>query len=251
MKEPRDLDLFGEDASADASASDSAAEQSAKAAIVLPEALDPSVSAFAYTLSPPADNPLATEQVATLAAWRELLVAQGLMNLTSSFEMAQAFGCLSVREPESAVAFSTTQPGGDATLSRSQLLRISTYNLERSWVEAEGTEPPGVDLLLHAALYAADPRIRWVFQVRCDAIVAELEALKLPAVADLDPEAPSPAWARLTHLLHQQQSRPLLCHVPGRPASIFACATDARDAGGLLLVYLARALELRYRRQLA
>ena len=173
------------------------------------------------------------------------------MNLTSSFEMAQAFGCLSTREPESAVAFATTQPGGEAALSHAQLLRISTYNLERSWVEAEGLEPPGVDLLLHAALYAADPRLRWVFQVRCDAIVNELEALGLPTVADLDPEAPTPAWARLTQLLHQHQSRPLLCHVPGRAASIFACATDARDAGGLLLVYLARALELGYRRQLA
>ena len=168
---------------------------------------DPSTAAFAYTLSDPEGPQLATGLAATLAAWREMLIQQGLVNLTSSFEMAHAFGSLSVRDPESAIAFTMTQPGGTETIAERQLLRIQSYNLERSWVEAIGFEPPTVDSLLHAAFYAADSRIQWVFQCRSDALTAESEALAIPTVASLgdDPATALPAWAGTMRLLDEQR----------------------------------------------
>ncbi|MEM1435505.1 MAG: hypothetical protein AAGG11_15715 [Pseudomonadota bacterium] len=219
----------------------------------LSTAADPSGAAFAYTLSEPEGPQLAPGLAPTLAAWREMLIQQGLINLTSSFEMAHAYGSLSVRDPDSAIAFTMAPPGGTETFAERQLLRIQGYNLERSWVEATGLEPPSVDTLLHAALYAADSRIQWVFQCRSEALAEELDTLGIPIVGprvDEDPEAPLPAWARTLRLLNENRSRPLVLAIPGRTASIFACGTTARDAGGLLLVYLARALEQRFQRLL-
>lgn len=210
---------------------------------------DPSIAAFAYTLSEPEGPQLAPERAATLAAWREMLIQQGLVNLTSSFEMAHAFGSLSVRDPESAIAFTLTQPGGTETFSERQLLRIQGYNLERSWVEAIGREPPSVDTLLHAAIYAADSRIQWVFQCKSDVLTSELDALGIPVAMPApgeDPASPLPAWARTLRVLNEQRSRPLLVSIPGRTANIFACGATARDTGGVLLIYLARALEQRF-----
>lgn len=221
---------------------------------VIPEARsiwpDPSHAAFAYTLNRPDAALLSPEQAASVAAWREILVAQGMLNQTTSYEQARAFGCLSVRDPSSAVAFTMCLPGGSDVWSETQLLRISSYNLDRCWVEAEGAEPPSVESLLHAAAYAADPRIQWVFQCRSEALATAAESLNIPVTDPAsDPEAaPVPAWQRLQQLLQQNASRPLIACVPGHSASLFACATNARDAGGLLLVYLARALEERHLR---
>ncbi|MEM9741666.1 MAG: hypothetical protein AAF918_03180 [Pseudomonadota bacterium] len=217
---------------------------------VVTEAVDPSIAAFAYTLAEPEGALLGAERIARLGAWREILVAQGLMNLTSSYEMAHAFGCLSTRDPDSARAFVMTQPGGEAVLGSDRLLRVTGYTLERSWIEAMGSEPPRVDALVHAAIYATDSRIQWVFQCRSAAIDDALEHLNLPAVPVLDPTHPRPVWLRAHELLHTNQTRPLVFRTPETQGSVFACAATARDAGVLLLAFQARALEVRYRSHL-
>jgi hypothetical protein len=206
---------------------------------------------FAYDLNPPeagiadAANaaPAADEARANLSAWAQLLGRIGLIDASRSGS------AISYRESSGAPAFAISPPGGqpppDARVARpDRPIRIVGCNLDRCWIDAEGVVAPGPETLWHGALYAACPRINWVIQARCPELWRHAAELGVPQT-DASISAQSPAlMSALAQAVDQNQSRPLVIATNGDEDGVFACGPTARDTGGLLISYLARALAL-------
>ncbi|NIP16376.1 MAG: class II aldolase/adducin family protein [Pseudomonadales bacterium] len=199
---------------------------------------------FAYDLQTP-DGAVTEETLRdTLAAWRTIFRRLGVLGHDPERYGGFGFGNLSVRDPERPDEFVVTasQTSGQGGLRDRDLVRISGCNLERFWVDAVGHKPPSSETLTHAMIYAADPRIRWVFHVHSPEIWEHAEPLAIPCTAQ-EVAYGSPEMVRaVAELLEKHQSRPLLFATFGHVDGVFACGPTARDAGGLLVSYLAKAL---------
>lgn len=199
---------------------------------------------FAYDLKPPDSGILDASLFAQLRAWRQILMQLGLVGQTPARYQGFGYGNLSVRDPERPAEFVITasQTGGVVDLRQDDLTRIVNCNLERFWVDAVGSQPPSSETLTHAAIYAADPRIGWIFHCHSPAIWSRAEDLALPVTA-AEVEYGSPGMVMATaELLAGYHSRPLVFATLGHEDGIFSCGPTARDAGGLVVSYLARAL---------
>lgn len=201
---------------------------------------------FAWDLRAP-DGPVADRELFDqIKAWREVLVRLGMIGQSPERYAGFGFGNLSARDPERPDEFVITasQTGGVADLTQDQLTRITGCNLERFWVDAIGAQPPSSETLTHAMIYAADPRITWVMHGHSPEIWQAAEALALPCTAPAVEYGSPQMGAATGSLLADFQSRPLVFATLGHTDGVFSCGSTARDTGGLLVSYLARALML-------
>ncbi|MEM9623021.1 MAG: class II aldolase/adducin family protein [Pseudomonadota bacterium] len=202
---------------------------------------------FAYELSPPENAAASPQTFAQLSAWRSVLHALQLLGQQPDRYQGYAYGnlsCRSVEENPEQFVITASQTSGHPNLLDEHLVRITHYNLSRFWIEAQGHEPPSSESITHAMIYAADPRISWVFHVHSSEIWQQRDALVLPATpADVAYGSAAMATA-VSELLQTHQSRPLVCATAGHEDGIFALAHNSRDCGGLLVSYLAKARTL-------
>lgn len=199
---------------------------------------------FAYDLKPFTGNVSEEGLFQQIRAWREVLIRLGLVGQNRDRYQGAGFGNLSARDPERPDEFIITasQTGGVRDLTQSELTRVLGCNLERFWVEAEGEQPPSSETLTHAMIYAADPRIEWVFHGHSPEIWQQAETLALPVTpAEVDYGSPEMVQAT-AELLNRHHSRPLVFATLGHQDGVFSCGSASRDAGGLLVSYLAKAL---------
>jgi L-ribulose-5-phosphate 4-epimerase len=223
---------------------------------------------FAYELAEPSSTDLlAPSLVASLSAWRTMLKRLQLLGQVPGRYDGFGYGNLSGRTsiqntakdtaPESiqesiqetiqqeGFVITASQTSGVNTFREEHLVTISGYNLSRFWVDAIGQQPPSSETLTHAMIYAADSRINWVFHVHCPEIWENSEALGIPSTgADVGYGSLDMVRA-VADLLSNTQSRPLVFTTQGHHDGVFALGANARDTGGLLMVYLAKALELK------
>ena len=198
---------------------------------------------FAYTLARPQGPALLPEPFADLSAWRSILRSLDLLGQDPARYDGAGYGNMSLRDDDAFVV-TASQTGADETLTEAMLTRITHCNVERFWVEAEGTQPPSSEALTHGMIYAADPRMRCIFHVHSPELWQQRDALNLPATAaDVGYGSPQMS-AAVSALLDEFQSRPLVFATAGHEDGIFACATNPRDCGGLLVTYLAKARSL-------
>lgn len=199
---------------------------------------------FAYDLKPLDGAVAADDQLAQLNAWRTIFKRLGVVGQLAERYAGLGFGNLSTRDPERPGEFVITasQTGGVEQLARENFVRILRCNLDRFWIDAMGSEPPSSETLTHAMVYAADPRIGWVFHGHCPEIWRRAEALALPCTPDDVRYGSQDMVHAVAGLLATHQSRPLLFATLGHADGVFACGPTARDTGGLLVSYLARAL---------
>ena len=209
---------------------------------------------FAYSLEPGAGAPLNPE----LIAWRELLMRQDLLGQDPLRYDGFSFGNLSARlAPTGSGQDSTDAPAGAGlfVVSASQAAHrdhsdpaawttIDHVNLKRFWVEARGELPPSSETMTHAMIYAAEPNANFVFHAHSPEIWNRADELLLPATsADVPYGSPAMSQA-VIDLLASNMSRPLVFVTKGHTDGVFALGPTARDTGGLLTSYLARALTL-------
>lgn len=201
---------------------------------------------FAYDLIAPEEPAMEAEGFAELAGWRKMLRRLDLLGQDPQRYGGFGFGNLSRRDPDRAdqIAITASQSSGEATLAEDDLVRITGANLGRFWVDAIGHKPPSSETLTHAMVYAADQRLRWVFHVHSPDLWHAAEALNIPATAQDVPYGSAAMVKAVADLLAQNHSRPLVFATLGHEDGIFACGMTARDTGGLLLSYLARAFAL-------
>ncbi|MGI9327756.1 MAG: class II aldolase/adducin family protein [Pseudomonadales bacterium] len=199
---------------------------------------------FAYDLRPPSSPVINAEQLASLNGWREMFRRLGLLGQEQQRYEGLGFGNLSLRcvSGESPFVISASQTSGDALATATDMVRVTGCNLQRFWVDAEGSQPPSSETLTHGMIYSADPRIDWVFHCHSPDLWGQATELGLPCTPqDVGYGTPAMVTA-VAELLATQHSRPLVFATLGHTDGIFACGQTARDTGGLLLVYLARAL---------
>lgn len=204
---------------------------------------------FAYELADRSSTDLlAPSLVASLSAWRTMLKRLQLLGQLPDRYDGFGYGNLSGRNPSTAqeqgFVITASQTSGVTKLLEEHLVTISGYNLSRFWVDAIGQQPPSSETLTHAMIYAADSRINWVFHVHCPEIWENSDALGIPSTgADVGYGSLEMVRA-VADLLSGTQSRPLVFTTKGHHDGVFALGANARDTGGLLMVYLAKALEL-------
>jgi hypothetical protein len=204
---------------------------------------------FAYELQPAEAPPLAAEAFAELSAWRSILHDLDLLGQHPGRYGGFAYGNLSVREPAQGSAslefiITASQTSGETSLISEHLVRITHCNLERFWVDAQGSEPPSSESLTHAMVYAADAKLKCVFHVHSPVLWRHRATLGLPETpADVPYGSPGMISA-VSELMQQYPSRPLTFATAGHEDGIFACGHNLRDCGGLLVSYLAKARTL-------
>ncbi len=204
----------------------------------------PGAIQFAYDLQAPESVVADALLFGQLAAWGTIFARLGFVGQVPGRYGNASFGNLSVRDPDRTTEFVITanQSGAAPELDQEQITRVVGCSLERFWVDAIGVAPPSSETLTHAAIYAADPRIEWVFHIRSAEISEAAGRLAIPAT-DAALTGGTPELARAVHaLLDAYQSRPLVFVVPGQEDAVLACGPTARDTGGLLVSYLARSL---------
>ena len=195
---------------------------------------------FAYDLLPPEGDLLEPQAFAELAAWRDILKRLDLLGHFPNLYGGFAYGNISAKQGDGFV-ITASQTSGAPSLLREDLVRVTHCSLERFWIDAQGEQPPSSESLTHAMIYAADSRINFVFHVHNTAMWQHRAELGLPETAQNVPYG-SPAMVNaVADLLEQQQSRPLVFATAGHEDGIFALANNARDCGGLLVAYLAKA----------
>ena len=201
---------------------------------------------FAYDLKTPAGPVASDDLFGRLQAWRQILMRLDLIGQTPERYQGLGFGNLSARDPDQPEEFVITasQTGGITRLGQEDLTRVIGCNLDRFWVDAQGHQPPSSETLTHAMVYAADPRIEWVFHCHSSELWRNAGTLALPTTArDVNYGSPEMVLA-VAELLGSHHSRPLVFATLGHQDGIFSCGATARDTGGLLVSYLARALEV-------
>lgn len=199
---------------------------------------------FAYDLQPPGGALIADAQFRDLSAWRLLLRRLDLLGQRSDRYDGLGYGNLSARDPELQDEFIITasQSSGEPALTRSGLVRITHCNLERFWVDAEGELPPSSEAMTHAMIYRADRHISWIFHCHSRELWQATEALALPCTPEEVVYGSTDMVKAVAELFARHHSRPLLFTTLGHEDGVFSCGTSARDAGGLLVTYLAKAL---------
>lgn len=181
---------------------------------------------------------IADELMLELSAWRSILHK---LELFGQNNPEDTYGSMSVRLADDRFAISVHQSGGFPELSSEQWTTITSCNLDRSWVDAQGHEPPSSDTLTHAAAYLEDTRIRCLLIARSVDIWQARETLNLPQIP-LEFSTGSAGLARAARgVIDQYQSRPLLILCAASPGTVIACGSNVRDCASLLVHSLAKA----------
>ena len=200
---------------------------------------------FRFTLAAPgAGDALDAARFAQMAAWRTILRQLDLIGRDPLRYDGFAYGNLSVRDGADALRFFVTasQTGGNASLDRTQLVRIDRWDAERFEVQATGAAAPSSESITHGMLYAADPAIAWVMHVHSQAIWRNAKQLSLPVTGTNVPYG-SPAMASaVSVLLRQHGNRPIAFATLGHEDGVFVSGESAHETGALLVRTLAAAL---------
>ena len=188
------------------------------------------------------------EPSAELRAWREMLMRLELIGQSPDRYDGFAYGNLSERisssEHTDKLVISASQTAHLHRDNPAAWVTVDTVSLDRFWAEARGKHPPSSETMTHAMIYAAEPKANWVFHAHSPEIWQAADQLGLPATPAEVPYG-SPAMAQaVAALLNSHMSRPLVFITAGHEDGVFALGSTARDCGGLLTSYLARALAI-------
>ena len=190
-----------------------------------------------YAYAPAEDFP----GFSRLNAWRTVLYRLGLIGQDSARYGGLGYGNLSQRLAGETFLITATQTGHLAHLEPEHYVRVSWASPADNALRAEGPAPPSSEALTHAALYAADARIRFVIHVHCPEIWREAERLRLAITA--------PAYAYGTPELAAEVGRmaaasglPGLLVMGGHEDGILVFGGELSLTAGLLIDTLAEAL---------
>lgn len=197
---------------------------------------------FAYDLQKNA-RPANPEQLATLNAWRTMLKQLDMIGQTPDRYDGYGFGNISMRDEQEFI-ITASQSGGVAHLDQEDYVRISGWNFDRFWVDAEGTKPPSSESLTHAMVYECAENVNFLFHAHCPHIWENARALNIPTTPPEVAYGTPEMAAAFKQLLDDNVSRPIVFATPGHTDGVFSCGPTARDTGGLLVSYLAKAYEL-------
>lgn len=179
--------------------------------------------------------------LARLNAWRTVLHRLGLIGQDPARYGGLGYGNLSQRLKDETFLVTATQTGHLAHLEPEHYVRVLWASPEDNALRAEGPAPPSSEALTHAALYAADARIRFVIHVHCPEIWRQAERLCL-AVTAPDCAYGTPELAGEVSRMAAASGLPGLLVMGGHEDGILVFGAELSPTAGLLIDTLAEAL---------
>ena len=178
-----------------------------------------------------------------LHAWRALLHGYDLIGQVPHRYEGFGFGNLSQRE---AIGFSitATQTGGRQSLSDTDYAWVTAWSLEKNALSATGLTPPSSESLTHAAIYEAQPEVRFVFHVHSPNLWTERAILELPETGAEIPYG-TVEMAHALKALAANQGVEGIAAMAGHEDGIVSWSKSAVGAGLLLMNGLQRLSTLR------
>lgn len=190
-----------------------------------------------YAYAPAEDFP----GFSRLNAWRTVLYRLGLIGQDPARYGGLGYGNLSQRLEGETFLITATQTGHLPHLETEHYVRVLWTSPGDNALRAEGPAPPSSEALTHAALYAADPRIRYVIHVHCPEIWHQAERLRLPVTA---PECAygTPELAGEAGKIAAASGLPGVLVMGGHEDGILVFGAELSPTAGFLIDTLAEAL---------
>lgn len=197
---------------------------------------------FAYGLTPWSDEQRpTTPEVASLLAWRKVIHQLGLIGARADRYDGYGYGNLSVRIADGFL-ISASQTSGSHEVTTDDFVSISSWQFERFWVEAMGSQPPSSETLTHAMIYEGDPSVCCVLHAHNPEIWQRLG--RLPSTSAETPYG-SPAMANeVKALMSDKAERPLVFTTRGHEDGVFVCGPNLETTAQTLINTYAQALEI-------
>jgi len=191
------------------------------------------------------------ELVATLLAWREILVQTGLVGQDAARYGGFAYGNVSARVGPPAAArrrraflISGSGASGRRDAGLPDFAVVEAYDPERNRVTSYGPCLPSSESMTHGAVYDLGPHVRFVFHVHSPAIWRRSRDLRLPTT---DPKAAygTPAMAGEVERLWASTalSDKGIFVMGGHEDGVVVFGKSAEEAGTVLLRFLAQAYQ--------
>lgn len=192
---------------------------------------------YQLTFNPGATLP--SKEIAQLIHWHHRLHTRGLIGRDPERYGGLAFGNLSQRLVGGGFAISGTQTADIPAPTAAHFAQIIDWCCKDNHVTATGPIQPSSESLTHAALYAENPEIRYIFHVHSPEIWRLRERLKLPTTAADIPYG-TPAMATEVAHLYQQMGQPAhgVIAMGGHEDGIIGFGQQAEQAGQDLLSLL-------------
>jgi hypothetical protein len=201
-----------------------------------------------FHLSFVAGEPPQAALIVALEAWRQVLRRLGLVGQDAGRYDGFGFGNLSRRVRGTdwdGFVITGSQTGGLARMGNEAYSLVRACNTERNQVQAQGRIPPSSEALTHAAVYALDPEIGFVFHGHCPELWRNAGHLRLP-VTERGIAYGTAAMAReVTRLFAGIQTRDGgLFAMGGHEDGVVSFGRTAEQAGCRLVAALVGALQI-------
>lgn len=191
-----------------------------------------------WEAAPPWQGP----EIGVLERWREEMLAHAVLGQDSARYDGFGFGNLSARVA-SGFLISGTQTGHERTLGAEGYALVVGWTLEENRIVARGPVKPSSESLTHAALYQAQPSVRFVFHGHSPDLWAHGRDLDLP-VTDSNVAYGTPAMAaEVERLSGRALEGAGILVMGGHEDGFIAFGVDAEPTGARMLEYLERARE--------
>jgi L-ribulose-5-phosphate 4-epimerase len=194
---------------------------------------------------------LPAAQIAALNAWRKIMYMTALIGQDPARYGGYGFGNISCRlddlevgERQHPFVITGTQTGGKPDLTADDYVVVTGCYPAENRLVAHGPVQPSSESLTHGAIYVLDSRILWVVHAHSPEIWRNAAALGLPMTGAVPYGTPAMAEEvqRLFHASDLPEKR--IFGMAGHEDGIVTFGRTAEEAGGVMLAYLARALQI-------
>lgn len=128
-------------------------------------------------------EPLVDHDYSALHHWHQQFKEAGILGQDPDRYNGLGFGNLSQRIQKSSFIISGTQTGGLDQLTAKDYALVTLTDIPANRVEAQGQVKPSSESLTHAAVYAFDDNIQYVFHVHSPEIWNARSKLEIPETA--------------------------------------------------------------------
>lgn len=197
---------------------------------------------------------LTAVQLAELNAWRKVMVIMGMIGQTPERYDNYGFGNISRRLSaaempgwEHPFVISGTQTGGIADLTPEHYATVLVCRPAENFVIAQGPMLPSAESMTHGVVYEQNKGITWVLHAHDPYIWQQRQPLNVPTTAD-DVAYGSPEMsAEVARLFRETDvAQRGIFAMGGHVDGIVTFGATAEEASGVLLRYLAAAIQLGY-----
>ena len=195
-----------------------------------------------YQLDFARSEALPDHDYAELNHWHQVFKQAGILGQNPERYDGLGFGNLSQRLDSNRFLISGTQTGELPRLEPQHYAMVTNADIQANRIVAEGLIKPSSESLTHAAIYALNPAIHFIFHAHSPDIWLARRDL---AIAETSADVPygTPAMAIEMERIYQQsnmQTRGVIA-MAGHEDGIISFAATADEAGRLMMDLLARA----------